>query len=71
MRRPRKAFVNGVEITIEEAKEILKKNSEKYSYWHRTGGVAPQIMYVRFLTNCYGDDFEIATISDFDFIFSN
>lgn len=69
MRKPRKAFVSGTEITIEEAVAILKKNSEKLSSWHRTGGVAPRITKVRFSTNYYGDEFEIGTISDFNFIF--
>lgn len=71
MRKPRKAFVSGVETTIEGAIEILKNNSEKLSSWHRTGGVAPRITKVRFSTNYCGDEFEIGTISDYNLIFGN
>lgn len=70
MRRPRKAFTAGQEITVSNAIEILKSNSEKIDSYVRYGGKASNLSRILF-TTIFGTEYEITTIQDYNFVFGN
>lgn len=66
-RRVLRCFCGGQEITFDDAMLVLKRNSEILSMSIRTNSCI-SICKVRFATNYYGGDFEVGTISDYEYI---